>query len=348
MSRHNSSVIVSAYNQSSTIGAICSALSKDARDSNIDVEIIIVDDGSAKQEVFNAMSILETYNAASACNIFYVWQQDIGFRLASSRNNGLRLARSNNIIFIDGDCVPNSGFLEAHINIISRQRDIVSIGHRNFQILTGGQVDIDLQTHLQIRERAEEDHIRKMCLTSQPWRAVHGRNFAYQRNDNKIFFDENLTAWGGEDTDYAISLFENGYVKYHYQKLASVTQFDDFTDSLNPYFSLKSEMVARTMANYLYLMKKNVNTPEVYQEIAKYLAKYSVPFVLVRGDLILDEDRKNKFFETNESYTYETARALYCESLLKLKKFFVGRPHTNWPAILKSSSSGLDDLSLAL
>jgi glycosyltransferase involved in cell wall biosynthesis len=46
--------------------------------------------------------------------IVHLSQEDIGFRKNIALNRAIRAANSDHIIFIDGDCVPHSAFVEAH------------------------------------------------------------------------------------------------------------------------------------------------------------------------------------------------------------------------------------------
>lgn len=48
------------------------------------------------------------------CPILHAWQEDKGFRLAESRNNALRMAHGDYIVFIDGDIIMERHFIADH------------------------------------------------------------------------------------------------------------------------------------------------------------------------------------------------------------------------------------------
>ena len=62
------------------------------------------------------------------CNfkIKHVYQDDIGFRLARSRNNGAREASGDYLIFMDQDVIFNNDFIESIYNSKRKKRMIFS------------------------------------------------------------------------------------------------------------------------------------------------------------------------------------------------------------------------------
>jgi glycosyltransferase involved in cell wall biosynthesis len=76
-------------------------------------EILICDDGSTDE----TRKMLERISANYPVRIRHLWHPDTGWRLAASRNNGIREAQGEYIIFIDGDCLPHRRFLEDHLSL---------------------------------------------------------------------------------------------------------------------------------------------------------------------------------------------------------------------------------------
>ena len=64
-------------------------------------EVLIADDGSDER---TANLIQKFKEAHPTLNIVHVWHEDNGFRLAAIRNKAIRMAQSDYIIQIDGDC----------------------------------------------------------------------------------------------------------------------------------------------------------------------------------------------------------------------------------------------------
>lgn len=92
------SVIIPAYNASSTVARLCDALAR--QDYPHPFEIIVVDDGSSDQTA----SVLRRYPT-----IRYVHQPNAG--PASARNHGARLAGGDFLCFTDSDCVPHPDWI---------------------------------------------------------------------------------------------------------------------------------------------------------------------------------------------------------------------------------------------
>ncbi len=59
-------------------------------------EVIITDDGSNNETVAKLKEIIPRYNFA----IKHVWQPKDGFRVAAARNNGIRHAQGEYLIFL--------------------------------------------------------------------------------------------------------------------------------------------------------------------------------------------------------------------------------------------------------
>ncbi|WED21985.1 glycosyltransferase [Vibrio sp. JC009] len=104
----NASVIVSFYNNTKALGLILRAL--ESQKDNF--EVIIADDGSNSDAVSYVRHEINT----SSLNIKHVSQLDKGFRKNRILNKAINIADSDYVIFIDGDCIPQSGFVEDHLS----------------------------------------------------------------------------------------------------------------------------------------------------------------------------------------------------------------------------------------
>jgi len=88
------SVIIPAFNASSTIGRTLTALKNQDYSGNF--EVIVVDDGSSD----NTASVVSSF-----ATVRYVRQNNAG--PASARNHGAKLAKGDFLVFTDSDCVPH-------------------------------------------------------------------------------------------------------------------------------------------------------------------------------------------------------------------------------------------------
>ncbi len=104
----DASVIVSFYNNVKSLACIIKAL--EGQQANF--EVIIADDGSKDENVAQVKQLI----ASSPLPITHVWQEDCGFRKNRALNKSVNKSRSDYLIFIDGDCIPQQHFVTDHLN----------------------------------------------------------------------------------------------------------------------------------------------------------------------------------------------------------------------------------------
>jgi len=99
------SVIVAVYKDIVSLRLIIEALKNQ---TYINFEVIVVEDGKLleMQKYIRSIKNLE---------VKHTTQEDIGVRKARSQNNGLLVSSGKYLIFIDGDCIPYSNFIEGHV-----------------------------------------------------------------------------------------------------------------------------------------------------------------------------------------------------------------------------------------
>ncbi len=115
------SLIISFYNNIDYLELVFAGLE---RQSEKDFEIIIADDGSSP----NVVSKIETMLNRLEFSSLHIWQEDKGFRKNRILNKAVESAMSEYLIFIDGDCIPHSKFIEEHIKY--SQTDVCLTGRR--------------------------------------------------------------------------------------------------------------------------------------------------------------------------------------------------------------------------
>jgi glycosyltransferase involved in cell wall biosynthesis len=101
------SLIISFYNNINYLKLIAAGLE---RQSFREFEIIIADDGSSKESVNEVAKL----SAKLPFSLKHVWQEDKRFRKNKILNKAVLAASSDYIIFIDGDCIPHSHFVQEH------------------------------------------------------------------------------------------------------------------------------------------------------------------------------------------------------------------------------------------
>ncbi len=199
------SLIISFYKRADFIALIFQAL---GRQSYEDFEVIVAEDDNVAETVRLIEHARKTYRFP----IKHVSQEDNGFRKTKILNAAVRVAAGEQLVFLDGDCIPHRHFLKAYAKAIGENN--VCYGRRTF-------LSKKLTTHL-----IAEKSIKKLCLFSvlfssskkksaalylpflrnidKQYREIKGCNWGTMRKHVIAIngFDEDYTrACVGEDTD---------------------------------------------------------------------------------------------------------------------------------------------------
>lgn len=126
------SLIVAVYKDAQSLSLILEALEKQ---SYKNFEVIVAEDCES-DEIKNC---IKNYGHL---NLKHTTQKDVGWRKNSSLNNAIRVASSDFLLFIDGDCIPNIHFVREYNK--QREKNIVLCGRR---------VELGSRFTKQIRER---------------------------------------------------------------------------------------------------------------------------------------------------------------------------------------------------
>ena len=102
------SVIVATYNWPSALRLSLQSL---MRQTAHNFEIVVADDGSRNE----TRELIESLAKTSHVPIIHSWQEDIGFRLARSRNQAVLKSHGDYLIFVDGDCIVPKDLSLIHI-----------------------------------------------------------------------------------------------------------------------------------------------------------------------------------------------------------------------------------------
>jgi len=232
------SLIIAVYNKPENLRLVLAGY---ACQSFTDFEIIVADDGSGPE----VKRTVEEVQRELPQELTHLWHEDRGWRKNAMLNNAIRSARGEQLVFIDGDCIPGRDFMLDHWN--EREPNKVLLGRRvetserwsralTLQKIQSGEFErYGLQEWLDgLRGRSlrVEDgiRIRSRLLRKILLRNVHGMlgsNFSATKKDLEAVngFDEEYAGPGcGEDSDiqYRLSLIgvtgkslRNLAIQYH-------------------------------------------------------------------------------------------------------------------------------------
>ncbi|OGL42703.1 MAG: glycosyl transferase family 2 [Candidatus Schekmanbacteria bacterium RBG_16_38_10] len=126
------SIVAAVYKD---IGALKLIIESLERQTYKNFELIVAEDD-------NSDDMKEFIRTVGKIEIKHTYQEDRGIRKARSQNNGILKSSGDYIIFLDGDCVPYSTFVEGHVKLAERKH-----------VLSGRRVELGLSISSKLRNR---------------------------------------------------------------------------------------------------------------------------------------------------------------------------------------------------
>lgn len=209
------SVIISFYQRVSHLKCCLDAL---CQDSEFIDEVVVTDDGSDADTVRQVDALVNIYPFP----VRHVWQPKDGFRLAAARNNGIRSARGDYLIFLDCDLLVLPEAIRVHLNLARQGRYLAGfkkdLSEDQTQTLfeTGlERTDIESIYNGLPEDNLKHDHFKFVTRTwrirlglASPRKQTLGGHYSIFRKDLESVngYDEQFVGWGGEDIDLGIRL----------------------------------------------------------------------------------------------------------------------------------------------
>jgi len=240
------SVIIPTYNRSEILEYTLSSLATQDF-PNREYEVIVIDDGS----VDNTREVVGLFK--NEMNVVYYFQEDKGFRAALARNEGIKRAKGDVLVFIDTGIVVGTTFVREHYiahfgNTSDKGRCVkenyavmgyvygFSYEHKEDNI-TPEYIDFSRPNQM-IQNLRGTDYYRDMreCIYREfgndfsivpaPWALFHTNNISVQKNVmlDTGCFDESFITWGVEDIECGYRLFKNN-VKFKLSREACGVQY---------------------------------------------------------------------------------------------------------------------------
>lgn len=139
------SVIVAVYKDVEALRLIIEAL-KGQTYKNF--EVVVAEDG--ENEAMGAY-----VKSIEGLEVKHTTQEDLGVRKARSQNNAVLASGGEYLIFIDGDCVPYSTFVEGHVALAEKGK-----------VLSGRRVNLPKK----LSEMVKNKKVLSMEIEKKPWK----------------------------------------------------------------------------------------------------------------------------------------------------------------------------------
>ncbi len=214
------SIIISFYERLSHLRCCLDSLVFSKNDFS---EVIIADDGSSPATVEQLREHLKKYHYP----IRHIWQPKDGFRLAASRNNGIRAAQGDYLIFLDCDFAVVPGAISQHARAAKPGRYVAGLCKYLPQAETEHFMQAEITPELLTTHyhnlpehpiRREHFKFNKYALLRAlrlvgPHKPQCSSHFSIYKQDLEFVngYDENFVGWGGEDEDLSVRLNMAGF-----------------------------------------------------------------------------------------------------------------------------------------
>lgn len=220
------SLIITTYNWKEALDLVFRSV---ARQTELPDEVLIADDGSRS----DTAEVVERWRQRLQIPVKHIWQEDIGFRAARSRNRAIAAAEGDYVIFVDGDMILNAHFIEDHRRaarpgcFIQGVR-LLTQPEMAQRILREGLLDIGFfAPHIKRRRHTIRNWLFSALVLARKrtdQKAIRSCNMACWRSDliEVNGFDERMIGWGREDNEIAARLYNIG-VKRRNLKFAALT-----------------------------------------------------------------------------------------------------------------------------
>lgn len=220
-------LLISTYNWPQALN-LC--LKSVLRQTIMPDEVVIADDGSTE----DTQKLISSFKENSKVPFVHVWHEDKGFRLSEIRNKGIAKATGDYIIQIDGDIILDKHFIEDHIKIAEKgyfvcgsRTKLNEESSKTFLELGDFKPNIIKNSEVYFTLNAIRNGFLRRCLAKKYGQKnimrLRGCNMAFWKSDiiKVNGYNEELAAWGHEDSEMAFRLYFSG-VKKKFLKFGGV------------------------------------------------------------------------------------------------------------------------------
>jgi polysaccharide pyruvyl transferase WcaK-like protein/GT2 family glycosyltransferase len=219
-------VVLPVYERTSLLRRTLAGLAAEVAEAR-PFSVVVADDGSTEDVAAATASFRDRLS------IQVVRREHEGYGAGQARNLGAHTADADVVIFLDADCIPGRGLVDAHLDWHRRADNVVVIGSRRHLAAAGldeselaaGTVDLASRARPPQSEDGDPDapddfrrrfyrRTARLRLGDEAFRALVSSHFSVRRDRFLEVggFSEDFARWGGEDTELGWRLFNAGLV----------------------------------------------------------------------------------------------------------------------------------------
>ena len=216
----NCSLIICTYNWPEALSLVLSSAIEQSISPD---EIIVADDGS---DMTTAL-LVDKFSKHSSIPIMHSWQVDDGCRIPHSRNKAIAKSNYEYIIMVDGDTVLHKDFVKDHLRFSNKGVYIQGSRVLLQEKFTNNLIQSKLFTSPEFFSVDSKNKLNMLRLPILSWvmsflksqniRRIRGCNYSLFKKDiiKVNGFNEEITTWGREDSEFVQRLFNVGLKKQH-------------------------------------------------------------------------------------------------------------------------------------
>jgi glycosyltransferase involved in cell wall biosynthesis len=211
------SLVITTYENPRALELVLAGVARQSRPPD---EVLVADDGSSP----GTCDVIDAFARDRPFPVHHIWQENLGFRKCAILNHAVATSTGDYLIFLDGDCIPLSTFVEAHARASRRGSYLtgskVWLRDRDARALTPDAVRrgfADTFGTWQLRaRRGHHVYLRRIPLLA---RLLDGIGHERWRGENSSTFKEHIErvngfderfSYGWEDADFGRRLISAG------------------------------------------------------------------------------------------------------------------------------------------
>ena len=216
----NCSLVICTYNWPEALSFVLASVTTQTELPN---EIIIADDGSSE----STSRAIEIFSKKISVPVIHSWQEDVGCRIPHSRNRAIAKSAFEYIIVIDGDTVLHQDFIKDHKRFaqpgVYIQGSRVLLEPEFTKNLFAKKIFIKPSFFFKdAKNKLNMLHLPFLSFLMSYFKSkninrIRGCNFSLFKKDilKVNGFNEEITTWGREDSEFVQRLFNSGIFKQH-------------------------------------------------------------------------------------------------------------------------------------
>lgn len=195
---NHASIIIPTFNREKILEKVLNSL---ISQDNI-FEILVIDSNSED----GTKNLVESFNLITDINVRYF---DVDNNVSLKRNTGIKESLTENLIFLDDDCVPSKNFVKKHLNLLDSNPSALFCGDVFFPenlVKSSNYIRYKNSRHIPYR-------YKNASSLDLDFKSIVTMNMSLKKEviiKNNLFFREDFIGYGMEDNEFGCQVQNSG------------------------------------------------------------------------------------------------------------------------------------------